>query len=80
MVEVENISLQLERLSISSMNCDADDSHSIGYIDRLSVRTHGIVPFCCYRKTNFFSFISNPQSPDLRLDNKVQNRGVGEPE
>jgi len=27
--------LQLERLFISSMNCDADDSHSIGYIDRL---------------------------------------------
>ena len=70
-VEVENIGLQLERLSISSMNCDADDSHSIDCIDRLSVRTHGTVPFCCYRKANFFSFISNLLSPDLRLVKKI---------
>jgi len=46
--------------------------HSIGYTDGLSVRTHGTVPFCCYRKANFFSFISNPLSPDLRLVNKIR--------
>ena len=35
--------------------------HSIGYIDRLSVRTHGTVPF-----------FPNPLSSDLRLVNKIR--------